>query len=124
MNTETPLLLNYLFLLLLIYILFYFLVRKNPLEYFIPGIFGFDPGLYQIPSQLNLPNETLIIGNGRIPPCTADNNCFPGTQARTQIYQNLCQPRYGLLRQPIATDENCQRSLSPYYNPQLHPLKI
>ena len=37
-----PQVLNYLFLLLLLYILFYFLVRKNPLEYFSTGVFGFE----------------------------------------------------------------------------------
>ena len=120
MTTEMPKLLNYLFLLLLLYILFYFLVRKNPLEYFTSGVFGFDPGLYTTPSQLNIQTPPPLIGDGTFLPCTPENNCFPGTTARTQIYQNLCQPQYGLLRQPIFIQDDCQRTLSPYYNPHIH----
>ena len=119
MENEIPILLNYLFLLILLYILFYFLVRKNPLEYFKSGVFGFDPGLFSTPSQLQIENPEPIIGNGFFLPCTAANNCFPGTQARTQIYQNMCQPYYDPLRQPIPLQDNCQRTLSPYYNPHI-----
>lgn len=97
-------LVNYLFLILLIYILFYFVTRSNPFEYFYPHIFGTDP--YTKPIS-------------KYPECTPNNNCFPGTYARTQIYQNVCQPNTGLLRQPIPLFNNCQKSLSPYFNPYL-----
>lgn len=107
MNQNAPNLLpliNYLFLFLLLYILFYLVTRSNPLEYFYPRIFGTDP--------FTVPQSTY-------PECTPGNNCFPGTYARTQIYQNMCQPATGLLRQPIALVDNCKKSLSPYFNPNI-----
>jgi len=119
MTSDMPQVLNYLFLLLLLYILFYFLVRKNPLEYFSTGVFGFDPGLFRTPSQLKIQTPPPLVGDGSFLPCTPSNNCFPGTTARTQIYQNLCQPQYGLLKQPIFLQDDCQRTLSPYYNPHI-----
>lgn len=117
MDTSLPLMLNYMFLLILVYILFYFLVRKNPLESFVPSLFGFDPYLHTSPSQLSFPPPQHIFGNGIYPPCTPENNCFIGTQARTSIYQNLCQPVYGPNRQPIYLQDTCQRTLGPFYNP-------
>ena len=107
MNQKAPNLLpliNYLFLFLLLYILFYLVTRSNPLEYFYPRIFGTDP--------FTVPLSTY-------PECTPGNNCFPGTYARTQIYQNMCQPATGLLRQPIGLVDNCMKSLSPYFNPNI-----
>lgn len=107
MSSHTPdmsNLINYLFLILLLYILFYLRTRTNPLEYFYPQIFGTDPFTKPL---------------SRYPECTPANNCFPGTYARTQIYHNVCQPSAGLLRQPIPLFGNCQRSLSPYYNPHV-----
>jgi hypothetical protein len=93
------LLVNYSFLLILLYILFYFIIRKNPLEYFYPSLFGFDPHIIPQPRYSN---------------CTPENNCFPGAYARTQIYQNVCQPAYGLNRQKIPIYDNCQRTLGDF----------
>ena len=120
MNVPLPTLLNYVFLIVLLYILLYFLVRKNPLESFMPSLFGFDPNLYTTPSQLNFSPPDPIFGNGIYPLCTPENNCFIGTQARIGIYQNLCQPVYGPIRQPIYLHNNCQRTLGPYYNPHIN----
>ena len=97
-----PKILNMLFLIILLYILFYLVTRNNPLEYFYPQIFGTDP---------------LTVPHPQYPACTPANNCFPGAYARTQIYHNVCQPQTGLLRQPIPLLGNCQKSLSPYFNP-------
>ena len=88
-------LINITFLIILSYILFYLTVKKNPLEFFMPGIFGTDV-------------RTLN------PPCTPENNCFPGSYARTQIYQNVCQPKYGLLRQKIPLSDDCQRTFNDH----------
>ena len=83
--------LNIIFLIILLIILLYYLINKNMLETFI-NVFGTD-------SLVNMGN------------CTPENNCYPGNYLRTQIYQNVCQPKYGLLRQKIPLNDNCQRSL-------------
>ena len=89
------LLLHITFLVILTYILFYLIVKNNPLEQFYPSIFRTDSS--------TLPNN-----------CTPENNCFPGTYARTQIYQNVCQPQSGLYRQKIPLNDNCQRTFLDY----------
>lgn len=96
--------LNKVFIILLIIILFYFIKIKNPLETFYPGIFRMDP--HTLPSNYHH--------------CTPENNCFPGTYARTQIYQNVCQPHTGLLRQKIPLQDRCQRSLLDFMNAPKH----
>ena len=93
--------LNKIFIILLLLILFYFLKVDRPLESFFPSIFRMDP-------------HTLPIR------CTPENNCFPGTYARTQIYQNVCQPEHGLLRQKIPLQDSCQRHLLDYMNAPKH----
>ena len=98
-------LLNIVFLLILLYILFYLAVRKNPLETFFPSIFGTD-------SRTVLPSH--------YPECTPGNNCFPGSYARTQIYQNVCQPLTGLNRQKIPLADNCQRTLGDFMSTPKH----
>jgi hypothetical protein len=86
------------FLIILIGILHFIMNNNNALELFInkehftPGVFGF---------QLGVP----------IQPCNPSNDCFPGNQMRSQIYQNVCQPSFGLNRQPIPLDDSCQRTL-------------
>ena len=92
------LLINIIFLFILFSILIYLIAVKKPMETFMPGIFGTDP-------------RTLPFTE-----CRPENNCFPGTYARTQIYQNVCQPDFGLLRQKIPTNDNCQRTLLDYMN--------
>lgn len=94
--------LNYFFIIILGIILLYLIKVNKPLEHFIPGIFGVDP--------LTLPHRE----------CKPENNCFPGAYARTQIYQNVCQPEYGLLRQKIPSNDNCQRTLLDYMNAPKH----
>ena len=95
------LIINIIFLTVLLIILLTLISKKNPLENFTPGIFGTD--IYTLP-RLYL-NQTK---------CTPENNCFPGSYARTQIYQNVCEPNHGLLRQKIPLDDTCQRTLSDY----------
>ena len=51
--------------------------------------------------------ETFSLGYGRsfsyfhhpIPKCTLDNNCYAGSYYNKHIYQNMCQPKQGLLKQ-------------------------
>ena len=97
--------LNYLFIIILIVILTYLLHNENALELFVscfkkkvenfyPGVFGFQMGIPLDPNN-----------------CRPENDCFKGNYLRSQIYQNVCQPNYGLLRQKIPLDDNCQRSL-------------
>ena len=73
---------------------------KN-IEHFYPSIFRTDLGI-----PLNFHN------------CTPENDCFPGSTLRTQIYQNVCQPRSGLLRQPIPLADRCQRGLGKMTAPR------
>jgi hypothetical protein len=103
MNSH-KMIINVAFLFILTYILFYFLIVKKPLalERFIPNVFGnIDP--------LVLPGS-----------CRPENNCFPGSYARTQIYQNVCQPNHGLLRQKIPLDDNCQRTFNDHMSSPKH----
>ena len=85
-------LINITFLIILSYILFYLIKHDNPFETFLPGIFGTDA----LTKRQNS--------------CTPENNCFLGSYARTQIFQNVCQPQQGLLRQKIPLGDNCQRT--------------
>ena len=103
--------LNSLYILVLLVILLYLLNNQKALElfindvknnieqftlkeHFLPGVFGF---------QLGIPLQHKN--------CLAKNDCFPGSPLRSQIYQNVCQPKQGLYRQPIPLTDNCQRTL-------------
>jgi hypothetical protein len=97
-------LINTIFLLVLIVILYVLISHTNPLEgfrlfeHFVPPkVFGnIDPYIFPL-------NE-----------CRPENNCFPGSYARTEIYQNVCQPRHGLLRQKKPLVDDCQRTFSGF----------
>ena len=44
--------------------------------------------------------------------CNSKNNCFPGTYFRSEIYSNMCEPRYGGINKiPIQLQNNCLRTL-------------
>ena len=46
------------------------------------------------------------------PNCDSDNNCFPGSYFRSEIYENMCEPRYGgLMKEKINLRGNCLRTL-------------
>ena len=89
--------LNIIFLILLLIILIYYLKILNILEENYRNLFGF--GGERI---VNLHN------------CSPENNCFLGSYARTQIYQNVCEPKDGLLRQKISLNDDCQRGIKDY----------
>ena len=40
-----------------------------------------------------------------------EDDCYMGSPMRSQIYQNVCEPNYGLLRQKIPLNDNCQRTI-------------
>ena len=74
-------------------------------EGFIPGKAG-PVHPYQVTEQtsqqLGLPNTQ----------CTPETDCFPGNYLRTEIYQNVCPPKYGVLnREKIQLVDDCQRNL-------------
>ena len=46
-----------------------------------------------------------------IKPCRPEDDCYPGSYARTQKYHNMCQPLLGLNRQKIQLQNNCQQNL-------------
>ena len=53
--------------------------------------------------------------------CTPENNCFPGAQLRTQVYQNLCDnPSSGINKLPIQLGDTCLRT----HNPNMSPSKL
>lgn len=106
MNNQR-IIINIIFLTVLITILLTLLSSKNPLENFMPGIFGTDI-------------HTLPRNYFQQKPCTPENNCFPGNYARTQIYQNVCEPNHGLLRQKIPLDDTCQRTLGDHMSTEQH----
>ena len=88
------------FLIILIGILHFIMNNNNALELFInkehftPGVFGFQLGI-----PLNPYN------------CRPEDDCYMGSPMRSQIYQNVCEPNHGLLRQKIPLNDNCQRTI-------------
>ena len=51
--------------------------------------------------------------------CRPENNCFPGTDLRSQQYHNVCPPKYGRLnREKIHLQDDCQRSLGNFPPPE------
>lgn len=86
--------LNIIFLILLLIILLYYLKTEKIFENF-RSVFGTD---------------SLVNVND----CKPENNCFLGNYARTQIYQNVCQPHFGLNRQKIPLEDNCQRTFNDF----------
>ena len=83
-------LVNYSFLVVCLFVLFMLLRNKFKVETFLPGVFGFGP---------------------RIPGCTPENDCYPGSYATTQKYHNMCQPSFGLNRQKIGLHDHCTHDL-------------
>ena len=71
----------------------------------------------------NITFEKFTVGSGQafstyinpVPPCTPENNCFPGAYFRSQVYQNMCEPSNiengGLSREKISLIDNCVKSL-------------
>jgi len=97
--------LSQLFIITLIVILVYLLNNqkalelfmnkiRNNIEHFQPGVFGFQLGI-----PLNPYN------------CRPEDDCYKGSPMRSQIYQNVCEPNYGLLKQKIPLNDNCQRTI-------------
>jgi len=44
--------------------------------------------------------------------CDSKNDCFPGTYFRSEIYGNMCEPRYGGINKiPIQLHDDCLRTL-------------
>ena len=83
------------FLILCLIILCMVINKPNQLETFLPGVFGFVP---------------------RIPGCTPENDCYPGSYAVTQKYHNMCQPSFGLNRQKIGLHDHCTHDLGKMSN--------
>jgi hypothetical protein len=56
--------------------------------------------------------------------CTPENNCFPGSTLRTEVYQNLCNdPSSGINKLPIQLNDTCLRTHNPNMSPNLVNLK-
>ena len=71
-----------------------------------------------INNKKNLDFFQNVFGIGHLPPpWTPENDCFPGNYFRSQLYQNVCQPQQGLLRQKIPLQDNCQRGLGGKMSP-------
>ena len=46
------------------------------------------------------------------PYCDSNKDCFPGSYFRTEIYENMCEPKCsGMLREKIAVKGSCLRKL-------------
>jgi len=44
--------------------------------------------------------------------CNPVNNCFKGSYMRSQVYQNMCEPKDSrITREPIKAVDNCLRTL-------------
>ena len=56
--------------------------------------------------------------------CTPENNCFPGSTLRTEVYQNLCNdPSSGINKLPIQLNDTCLRTNNPNMSPDLLNMK-
>ena len=82
------------FALFTLIVLLFYIINNNIFELFYPKYFGFDPSLVNFSQK-----------------CNSNNYCYPGSYFRSQIYQNMCQPNQGLLRQKIPLQNNCFKSL-------------
>ena len=80
------------FLMVCLVLLFIFIRKPDQLETFFPGFFP------------------------RIPRCTPENDCYPGSYAVTQKYHNMCQPSFGLNRQKIGLHDHCAHDLGKMSN--------
>ena len=75
--------------------------------------------MYYFSCQTMRKDERFSIGHGTsfsefISPeaCTPENDCFPGYYYRSQIYQNMCEPRDDrILRKKKDVVDNCLRKL-------------
>ena len=83
------------YLLTILIIIFIYICNNNIWELFRPLYFGFDPSRVSIDKK-----------------CVPENDCFPGSYLRTEIYHNMCEPNYGLMKQKIKLQDTCQKSLS------------
>jgi hypothetical protein len=44
--------------------------------------------------------------------CNSNNYCFPGNYFRSELYSNMCEPRYGGINKiPIQFQDDCLRTL-------------
>jgi len=44
--------------------------------------------------------------------CDSNNYCFPGTYFRSELYSNMCEPRYGGINKiPIQSQDDFLRTL-------------
>ncbi len=43
--------------------------------------------------------------------CDVNNDCYPGSYFRSQLYENMCEPHYGLLKTKRNINDNCLRTL-------------
>ena len=81
-------------LLIMILIFTYFLMNKIKEKFRFARVTGSTYGEYIKPQE-----------------CTPENNCFKGAYLRSQVYQNVCEPGYGLLKQKIPLRCKCAKKL-------------
>lgn len=79
--------------------------------------------LLNLKSKENFPK---VFGTGVVQKeCSPQNNCFPGSYHRTQQYQNVCQPDFGLLnRTKVSLQEECLRDAGRMIDTTLPDYKI
>ncbi len=101
--------------------------RKNKKEKFLNiRAYGQSFGQYYPPNPNPNPHPPSCSLNTRPNPntCTPENNCFPGAQLRTQVYQNLCNdPSSGINKLPIQIGDICLRTHNQNIKPDLLNLK-
>ena len=88
--------------------------------------FGVSFGEYYNPNPNPNPHPPLKCNNSRPNPnaCTPENNCFPGMQLRSQVYQNLCNdPSSGINKLPVQLGDTCLRTHNPQSAPHLMNLQ-
>lgn len=101
--------------------------RKNKKEEFINvRAYGQSFGQYYPPNPNPNPHPPSCSLKTRPNPnsCTPENNCFPGAQLRTQVYQNLCNdPSSGISKLPIQIGDTCLRTHNQNIKPDLLNLR-
>ncbi len=93
------------FVVILVILALICLIITQERETFVPGKAG-PVHPYQVTEQTS---QQLELPNAQ---CTPETDCFPGSYLRTEIYQNVCPPKYGVLnREKIQLVDDCQRNL-------------
>lgn len=83
----------------------------------------------------NITFEKFTLGQGQAfgpytpphPPCTSETDCFPGSYFRSEVYQNMCEPKEinegGLSKDKVQLLDTCVKTLGSQLNNKKYSYK-